>query len=331
MSEHPTGTPRVFVSHASEDKVRFVTKFATKLRAAGVDAWVDQWEIGPGDSLVQRIFDEGLDGADAFVVVLSNVSVTKPWVREELDAAVVRLIDSTGKRKIIPVVIDEGVVVPAPLKHRLWVSVPDDGFDAVAGKVVAAIFGQQSKPPIGPAPTYTSSSLKWTKTPVDETVFRLVVSFLTAHDDGHGWVLWSNDVENQALDAGLTKEQFHESMHALTQARLIDAQVTVGGVRWLLGPLPDSVLLGIAEEKGADIASVERAALASIINDGRKRFSGTEFGVSFRTMGAILELLQSKRLITYSTYTSGAGYIHGVQNVSPLAGRALVEMESREV
>lgn len=37
--------PKVFISHASEDKVRFVLGFAEKLRAAGIDAWLDRWEM----------------------------------------------------------------------------------------------------------------------------------------------------------------------------------------------------------------------------------------------------------------------------------------------
>ncbi len=52
-------SPKVFVSHASEDKDRFVTKFATKLREKGVDAWLDKWEMLPGDSLVDKFFEEG--------------------------------------------------------------------------------------------------------------------------------------------------------------------------------------------------------------------------------------------------------------------------------
>ncbi len=53
--------PKVFVSHASEDKERFVTEFSTKLRENGVDAWLDKWEMLPGDSLVDKIFEEGPD------------------------------------------------------------------------------------------------------------------------------------------------------------------------------------------------------------------------------------------------------------------------------
>ena len=60
-SEQPK-SPKVFVSHASEDKERFVRNFATQLRAQGIDAWVDEWEIVPGDSLIDKIFEEGLKG-----------------------------------------------------------------------------------------------------------------------------------------------------------------------------------------------------------------------------------------------------------------------------
>ena len=38
--------PKVFVSHASEDKVRFVVGFAQRLRENGVDAWLDATNTG---------------------------------------------------------------------------------------------------------------------------------------------------------------------------------------------------------------------------------------------------------------------------------------------
>jgi len=60
--------PRVFVSHASEDKERFVIDFATKLRSEqGLNAFVDKWEILPGQTLVRRIFDEGIGQAEAVI------------------------------------------------------------------------------------------------------------------------------------------------------------------------------------------------------------------------------------------------------------------------
>ena len=53
-------TPRPFISHAHADKERFVLEFARRLRSKGIDAWVDSWEMLPGDSLVDKIFNEGL-------------------------------------------------------------------------------------------------------------------------------------------------------------------------------------------------------------------------------------------------------------------------------
>jgi len=52
--------PKVFLSHASEDKKRFVLEFAAKLRQQGIDAWLDKWEMSPGDSLIDKIFEEGI-------------------------------------------------------------------------------------------------------------------------------------------------------------------------------------------------------------------------------------------------------------------------------
>jgi hypothetical protein len=70
--------PKVFLSHASEDKERFVIPFATSLRQIGIEVWLDKWEILPGDSLVDKLFEEGLKEADAFLVVVSAASISKP-------------------------------------------------------------------------------------------------------------------------------------------------------------------------------------------------------------------------------------------------------------
>ena len=79
--------PKAFVSHATADHP-FVEKFAADLRANGVDAWYSGWEIKPGDSIRAKI-DEGLEGCEYFIIVLSKNSINRPWVQKELDAATV--------------------------------------------------------------------------------------------------------------------------------------------------------------------------------------------------------------------------------------------------
>lgn len=165
--------PRVFVSHASEDKERFVNRFAARLRENGVDAWLDKWEMLPGDSLVDKIFETGLKGAQAVIVVLSRASVEKPWVREELNAAVVKRIN-TGS-KLIPVVIDD-CDVPEALKSTLWQRIENfESYQESFDRILAAIFGTSDRPPIGTPPRYTPHLAQTigTLTKVDSLVLRL--------------------------------------------------------------------------------------------------------------------------------------------------------------
>lgn len=148
-------SPKVFVSHASEDKDRFVLQFAECLRKNGIDAWLDKWEMLPGDSLVDKIFEEGIKEAKAVVVVLSKFSVEKPWVKEELNAAFVNRINNGSK--LIPVVIDN-CRVPEVLKSTLWEQINDlSAYDSNLDRIVASIFGVNDKPPIGAPPEYVQS------------------------------------------------------------------------------------------------------------------------------------------------------------------------------
>jgi TIR domain len=154
-----SASPKTYVSHASEDHERFVLGFATKLRQHGINAWVDEWEIAPGDSLVDRIFEEGIGGAEAVIVVLSKNSVNKPWVREELNSATIQRINK--KSKLIPVLIDDCEdELPVAVRHLAWRRISDlNEYDADVDRIVMAIHGQLEKPPLGEAPPYVRLSI----------------------------------------------------------------------------------------------------------------------------------------------------------------------------
>lgn len=100
-----TAAPRAFVSHATADQDRFVRDFANRLQASGVSTWYAEWALVAGDSLVERIFDQGIAGVDNFIVVLSEASVASNWVAAELDIGVVRRIEK--KCRLIPLLIDD--------------------------------------------------------------------------------------------------------------------------------------------------------------------------------------------------------------------------------
>jgi hypothetical protein len=149
--------PKVFISHASEDKERFVVDFASKLRANGVDAWLDKWEMLPGDSLVDKIFEEGIKEADSFIIILSNHSVNKPWVREELNASFVKRIGKNSK--IIPIVLDN-CTVPECLQSTIWENINNHrNYEENFTRILNSILGVLDKPALGQAPSYATSKV----------------------------------------------------------------------------------------------------------------------------------------------------------------------------
>ena len=148
--------PKVFISHASEDKDRFVVELSKKLRNSGIDAWLDKWEMHPGDSLVDKIFEEGIKESEAMIVVISKISIKKKWVREELNAGVIKRINNNSK--LIPVIIDD-CEVPEVLKTLVWIKIQNlsnynDEFD----RIKSAILSKSNKPTLGHLVKYATIS-----------------------------------------------------------------------------------------------------------------------------------------------------------------------------
>lgn len=206
--------PKVFLSHASEDKDRFVLNFARTLRENGVDAWLDQWEMKPGDSLVEKIFEEGLKEARAVIIVLSKVSVQKPWVREELNTSVVNKI-SRGTQ-LIPVVIDD-CEVPESLRSTLWHRI-DDLADYRMGlqRILSAIFDVDDKPAIGQPPARFSGPAPLISglTRVDDLALRAIARVQI--DDDAGLVEWDRLRSEPALQ-DVPQQELLDSLEILEQ------------------------------------------------------------------------------------------------------------------
>ena len=147
-------TPKAFLSYSHADK-ELATKLANTLRASGVDVWFDKWDILPGDSLIQKIFEEGLANADVFMVLVSKNSVNSRWVRQELDVALVKRIE--GITRVIPVVVD-GVNPPEHLRTLRWVDLSRD-FDTAVRELQGAIYQVHERPPLGRAPEFMRQQL----------------------------------------------------------------------------------------------------------------------------------------------------------------------------
>ena len=158
-----------FISHAKEDKERFVGPFVDALRGIDIEGmrvvpWVYNWEIRDGESWAEKIF-EALWRADAIVVVLSVNSISSRAVREEINVAAVRRI--TQHAKVIPVVLDGLSVerIPPALRHIQQDRVDIGEHTVAAVKVHRGIFGLEDpkKQSIGASP---SAIYRLAKTPL---------------------------------------------------------------------------------------------------------------------------------------------------------------------
>ena len=307
--------PTAFLSHATEDKDRFAVPLAKRLRAQGVDVWVDQWEIKAGDSLVKKVFTNGIDNASVFIVVLSHTSIAKPWVSEELDSAVIRKIE--GSCKIIPVLLDDldRQEVPQPLRHLLWISASKLGLDGAVAEILRSVFDLETKPPIGSPPRYLSTvhrDASLTPDPVDNIVLNLLIDQNLATTGPVN----SETISLRSSELDLTAEAVNESVAVLADRGVIRIHRIQGGA-WILDRIPDHTLLEAWEKRGTDVKGLERRLLACIVNNPYQDVGDFE-GAAPELVAAILRSFQARGLV-HGNQVMGGKFI--ILSVSPAAAR----------
>jgi hypothetical protein len=89
-----------FVSHAFEDKKRFVRPLAEALTSLGARIWYDEFALTPGMSLSKTI-DHGLANCPYGLVIISPSFIGKAWPERELQGLVARQI--AGKADVVPI------------------------------------------------------------------------------------------------------------------------------------------------------------------------------------------------------------------------------------
>ena len=303
--------PKVFVCHASEDKERFVLDFATKLRSKGIDAWVDKWEILPGDSLINKIFDEGIRNAMAVIVVLSKYSVTKPWVREELNASMVKKIQ--GSSKVIPIVIDD-CQIPECLIPTIWEKIKDlKNYDAELDRIVMSIYGQYNKPPIGTPPSYTQTVIDVIPnlTGIDSLVLKL--SCEKAIEIGNPYCIDTTCILEKAKSLDIPREGFLDSLKVLEHGGYIEGHWVLGG------DIPSFSITGDGFEEYAkvyikDYNQVVKSVIFQIVNQEGidSQFISSNLNQPQMIIDHILDVLESRELIGLSKSLGIAKHIYSV-------------------
>ncbi|MEQ8467699.1 toll/interleukin-1 receptor domain-containing protein [Coleofasciculus sp. E1-EBD-02] len=146
---------KAFISHSSIDKP-FVERLATDLRTReGIDAWLDKWEILPGDRIPDKL-EDGLANAGILVLVLSPDSVNSQWVSYEKDAWLMAQVEEEKQAKIesrtpsrrLITVLYKDCEKPFFLQSFLHVSINDDNYEQGFQQLIRGMRRESGKPPL---------------------------------------------------------------------------------------------------------------------------------------------------------------------------------------
>lgn len=121
---------RIFISYSHQDKpsVEMITE---RLQSAGHEVWVDHLKLKPGDNINRKI-QQGIESADAFLVVVSANSLRSKWVLQEFSSLALSEL-SKREPKIIPILLDDSAV-PSYLSNYLYIDLsrePSSGLDSL--------------------------------------------------------------------------------------------------------------------------------------------------------------------------------------------------------
>ncbi len=257
--------PKAFISHASEDKADYAQPLAEALLARRIDAWLDKWEIRPGDSLVQKIFEEGLADAGTCVYLMSTSSVDKDWVRAEFENAVAQRIDK--KIRLIPVKLED-CNIPNAVNNILWIDLAKVGsIDKVADEIAKVLHGHRDKPPLGAKPAWVNTSTLNVPGLHKQDEVVLGIAFEAAMHKGDRRLLQTGDLLPRALEKGIDEESLNESVDMLVEAGYLEQKSPSIASRHIIVNMYASTLVRIADALGMPVDACQRETAGLLLNE----------------------------------------------------------------
>lgn len=201
--------PMVFLSFAFEDH-DLAERIANALIAQGIDTWWAGWCISSGDSIRQKI-DEGLSSCTHFIVLLTPASVDKPWVLQEMDAGLIRKLNSAAKF----IALRSGLApsaLPPLLQGSLSPEVDAMSFDVK--QLINDIHGISRKPALGPAPAIVRQA-KEAQTGYSAAASTLAKYFVEISGLGRKFEPFA-EVEDISASTGLSNDDIVDAAHELS-------------------------------------------------------------------------------------------------------------------
>jgi hypothetical protein len=117
----------LFVSHAWEDKAYIIELLQLP---EFINIWIDKNEMAAGYALTHTI-RQSIDDCHVFLIALSQQSITREWVAQELNWAV-KVEEIRNRKVVLPLLLDTDVVTAEKdplfasiLKDRLYINATD--------------------------------------------------------------------------------------------------------------------------------------------------------------------------------------------------------------
>lgn len=212
--------PKAFVtySHDSPAHKMWVLELATKLRNNGVDAVLDQWDLGPGADL-PNFMEKNLAAADRVLMVCTEKYVEKAnagkgGVGYEKMILTADLMSSIESAKVIPLIRQNGThLLPTFMRSKIYLDFSRaDQFEFSYDELLRSLHGAPLyvKPPVANNP-FTPPSVK----PPEKTgdgvmeIMRLVIDAFERSTGGnlvqYGQVLRKSNMSRIMFDTFLDK------------------------------------------------------------------------------------------------------------------------------
>lgn len=154
--------PQVFISysHDSLEHKQWVLELATRLRANGIDAILDQWDLKPGDDL-PKFMEVNLARADRVLMICTDNYVAKGdngmgGVGYEKMIVTSELLSHIDSNKVIPIIKQESDCnTPRFLRTKLFINFSkQDNYEFAFDELIRTIHGAPlfEKPPVSTNP-----------------------------------------------------------------------------------------------------------------------------------------------------------------------------------
>ena len=269
----------VFVSYGHEDAA-WVGELAGNLVRDGFEVFLDRWELVGGDRVTGRL-EDAIRRSLSGVLVVSQHSLSRPWVREEYEALLRQAVEDPSRR-LIPVLYRDAEL-PAFLANRLWVdfrgTTTGPGYDDALERLERSLQGKAAgdRPRRGEARVWPAGAGGEVVRPAGSMRLSLVI-------EPNRVSLLGGAHEHDQSCAGLRPATVEavKSLQRLWQRgpSVSDAQSPGEGLDGLLGDVGRRL-------SGDFLAGEVGAALAGAVADAARLNEVIEFGIQAPALSAL--------------------------------------------